>query len=130
MRVLKLATSCSMVFYFLAFDPYSVGIAAELATSITAENDIPRLIERVAQSDCRFERNGQRYLSADAAHHLHRKWDNAKHQIGSAEMFIENIASKSSTSGKVYFIHCPNKEPETSQQWLLRELVNLRAQPK
>ena len=125
MHSIKSVTLCLIVFGLLAMGHTTVS-AADSPASATAEKEILRLIEAVSQSQCLFERNGQKYLGADAANHLHRKWDNAKSKIDSAESFIEQIASKSSASGKLYMIHCTNKEAETSHQWLLRELAHLR----
>ncbi|HEX6962719.1 MAG TPA: DUF5329 family protein [Lacipirellula sp.] len=51
-----------------------------------------------------FIRNGEEHTAVEAAEHLQRKWDFAGDKIQTAEQFIDELASKSSTTGEDYLI--------------------------
>jgi hypothetical protein len=73
---------------------------------------IERLIEFVeAQKDIRFVRNGSAYSPKDAATFLRRKFEKMGEHVSTAQQFIDQIASKSSTSGEAYLIrHADGRE--------------------
>ena len=52
----------------------------------------------------KFIRNGSEYDAATAAKFLRGKWDRAKDKIKTARDFIDQAATKSSTSGQAYTI--------------------------
>lgn len=97
------------------------------ATS-TARVEIDSLLARLQASGCQFNRNGSWYSSSEARDHLLRKLDylEGRGNIQSTEQFIQLAASTSSSSGKAYLVRCGNDTAEPSQQWLSRELANLR----
>lgn len=100
--------------------------AAEL--SISSRQEIDLLLEKLGNSSCEFYRNGAWHDSGKAQAHLQRKLAYLidKHQVGSAEEFIEIGASRSSISGKPYLVRC-NKQPEIrSDVWLQKELDSIR----
>jgi hypothetical protein len=66
---------------------------------------IERLIQFVeAQKDIRFLRNGSSYSAKDAAKFLRGKFEKMGEHVNTAQQFIEQIASRSSTSGEPYRI--------------------------
>jgi hypothetical protein len=66
---------------------------------------IETLIAAVGRlTNATFIRNGQAYDSAVAAEFLRRKWQAKASIVGSAEEFIEKVASFSSTSGRPYLV--------------------------
>jgi len=87
---------------------------------------IEQLLNFVKTSECLFIRNGDEHSGKDAAKHMQRKFDHYKKKIDSAERFIELSATKSSMSGKLYQIRCPNEKEVSSKTWLLKELARIR----
>ncbi|CAH1538056.1 conserved exported hypothetical protein [Vibrio harveyi] len=81
------------------------------------EEDISTLIKRVEQSSCTFIRNGKAYTNREAAEHMRNKWDYAKDDVDSVDVFIKELASKSWLSGKPYWVDCQDKRI-TSEEWL------------
>jgi Family of unknown function (DUF5329) len=49
-----------------------------------------------------FERSGTRYTGSQAARFLRAKWEAKGGHIQTAEQFVEQIASRSTTTGKPY----------------------------
>jgi hypothetical protein len=56
------------------------------------------------KTDITFVRNGSKYSAERAVSHLRSKLQRAGDQISTAEQFVDNIASKSSLSGKPYLV--------------------------
>jgi hypothetical protein len=113
-----------------ALSPTSLLFLALLASPIlladTADEEIDFLINRVAASGCVFVRNGDNNDADAAADHLRLKLRRGKRHATSAENFIDRLASKSSWSGKPYFIVCPDTGEHTSKAWLYAELTSHR----
>ncbi len=91
-----------------------------------AAAEIEALIQTVETSGCTFIRNDTRHDAGDAAEHLRLKYRRGKRYADTTEHFIERLASKSSWSGKPYFIECDNVQEEAGD-WLTDELHRLRA---
>jgi hypothetical protein len=87
------------------------------------ETEIQYLLESVGQSNCIFIRNGESHAATEAESHLRMKYRRGKFWVDNSEQFIERIASKSSWSGKPYFIECPNSDRRPSGDWLLEKLT-------
>lgn len=104
--------------------------AAELPAPALTE--IQQLLSTLENSGCQFNRNGHWYDGADARQHLQRKLDYLQdHQlIQSAEDFIKEGASTSSSSGKAYQVQCKGADAVSSQEWLSETLTKLRAAAK
>lgn len=84
---------------------------------------IDQLIQYVAsRKDVKFVRNGTAYSSADAAKFLRGKLDKMGEHVTSARDFIEQIASKSSTTGQPYLIRFADGRTEPSARFLGEEL--------
>lgn len=103
-----------------------------IAAEPSGQGEIARLIDALATSDCRFERNGKWYGAAEAKAHLQRKYDwlRKRDQAATAEQFIAGAASNSSVSGKPYHVQCPGQARQASADWFKQQLQRLRATAK
>jgi hypothetical protein len=90
-----------------------------------ADQEIQHLLKWVAGSGCTFTRNGTAHASADAADHLRLKYNKGRRYAGTAEQFIDRLASESSWTDKPYTVDCDG-QVETSNAWLHRELLEYR----
>jgi hypothetical protein len=102
-----------------------VGTAsAELGPAERAR--IERLIRYVeSRKDVRFVRNGTEYSCNDAAKFLRKKLDSMGEHVNTAREFIDQIASKSSTSGQPYAIRFSNGHTEPAAKFLQDELKRM-----
>ncbi|MGR5178458.1 DUF5329 family protein [Vibrio parahaemolyticus] len=85
------------------------------------EEDVLYLINQMRQSDCDFIRNGDSHNGTEAAEHLTRKWNYAKDDVTSTQMFVDDVASKSWFTGTPYQVNCQGKLT-TSADWLTQQL--------
>jgi len=92
------------------------------------DEEIHSLIDAVAASGCLFMRNGKTYNADKAADHLRLKYRRGRKYAGSAELFIERLASKSSISRKPYYMECGDQERIETGQWLKRALSSIRTE--
>ena len=92
----------------------------------SSQQEIDHLLEFVASSDCRYERNGTMHGGQEASDHIRMKYDYYKNRVETAEEFIRYSATKSKLSGKKYRIHCPGTSVIDSSDWLLQELKKYR----
>jgi hypothetical protein len=60
-----------------------------------AETKIRSLIQTIRESGCEFDRNGALYMAERAAEHLQLKYARGERYAGSAEAFIERLATGS-----------------------------------
>ena len=87
---------------------------------------IERLIQFVeAQNGIRFVRNGSSYSPKDAAKFLRGKFEKMGEHVNTAQQFIEQIASKSSTSGDIYRIRLADGRELPAAQFLGDELKRM-----
>jgi hypothetical protein len=99
---------------------------AQAAPSAAEQARIQRLIAYVeSQSTIRFVRNGTAYSAADAAKFLRRKYDKMGEHVSTAQQFIDQIASKSSTSGEAYLIRFPDGRQVPAARFLSDELQRM-----
>ncbi len=108
----------------MAIVEFALLSTASLADTI--DDEIDYLISSVGKSGCTFIRNGKRYSGKDARAHLKSKRRRNAHLIDSTEEFIEKIASKSSTSGKVYLMSCNGEDQQTADEWFTAVLRKYR----
>lgn len=103
--------------------------ATEPTPGAQAHGEIEALLNRLENSGCRFNRNGDWHTGSEARGHLLRKLEYLERKQGqtSTEDFINQAASQSSTSGQAYQVQCGNSAPEPSKAWLLRQLQGLRS---
>ena len=115
--------------YVLLLAAASLGAGAATAALPPAERArIDRLIRYVeTRKDVRFIRNNRDYSSEDAAAFLRKKLDKMGEHVNSAREFIDQIASKSSTSGEAYSIRFANGRTEPAAKFLGDELHRMDA---
>ena len=101
-------------------------VSAVWATDEITNAEIEHLISSVGASGCTFVRNGKRYSASAAEDHLRLKYRKASKYADTAEHFVERLASKSSWTGKPYFIECPDSAPVPSADWLMNALQSYR----
>ncbi|HEX3140234.1 MAG TPA: DUF5329 family protein [Rhizobacter sp.] len=109
-----------------------LGLAVLAATVVNAapppaeQARIERLIQYVeSQKDIRFVRNGGVYSSKDAAKFLRGKFNKMGEHVGTAQQFIEQIASRSSTSGEPYLIRHADGREVSAAKFLGDELARM-----
>jgi hypothetical protein len=95
-----------------------------------AKQEIEHLIAHLASSGCQFNRNGSWYSASKAVSHLNRKYEYLAERklVPTAEAFIENAASESSSSGKPYLVKCKGQQELNSADWFRTELQKFREQ--
>src|SRR6267143_388200 len=76
---------------------------------VRTQAEIDHLFTYIADSSCRFNRNGSWHDMATAKSHVATKYDwlIGRGMIDSAETFIDKAASRSSFSGSDYLVQCP-----------------------
>jgi hypothetical protein len=104
--------------------------AAELDS--TGRQEVEQLLLRLAESGCRFQRNGTWHSATDARLHLQKKYQYLldKRLMNAPEDFIALAATKSSVSGKPYTVKCGTQEPVTSAGWMTARLKEVRAKTR
>ena len=80
------------------------------------------LLARMEAAELVFIRNGERYTQQEAAEHLRRKYEAERANIPNVERFIEDIASRSSTTGKPYLVELPDGQTIRAATWLRDEV--------
>ena len=98
------------------------GSIATVRADTAADEEIRALIQAVADSGCEFNRNGSLHSAEAAADHLELKYTQGKRYAGSAEVFIDRLASKSSWSGESYQMICDG-ELQPARDWLTSTLA-------
>jgi hypothetical protein len=107
-------------------------MAGLILTTVTHANPPPQsqteinyLLDYVGKSACAFYRNGTWYDSQSAQQHLSKKYNYmaALNMIGTAEEFIEKVATQSSMSDEQYQVKCKDGVTKSSNHWLHEELV-------
>ena len=95
--------------------------------AINEEQKINQLIAFVEKTDAKFIRNDVEYSGVDAAKHLRMKREKAGSRIKTAKDFIDQIASKSSVSGKPYQMKYKNGSKINVRDILYYELKKIEA---
>ena len=89
---------------------------------------IDRLIDGLAnQQDAKFLRNGTAYSGADAARFLRGKLDSLGLKVSTADQFIEQMATRSSSTGVPHTIRFADGRQMPAGQFLKQELLRLDA---
>ena len=113
---------------FFALASVSFLRAAELPAGDKAK--IEALITHVQTlKDASFIRNGKEYDSANAAKFLRGKWKANEDKIRSPSDFIEQVATKSSTTGKPYLIRFKDGTEVPCGKYLTARLRKEEAAP-
>ena len=82
------------------------------------------IVERL--TDAAFIRNGRPYDAAAAAEFLRRKWRHRETEVRSADDFIEQVASSSTTTGRPYLVRFSDGREIPCSAFLRTELSKLR----
>ncbi len=106
---------------------FCVSQIASAAPTPRTKAEIAGLMDALAHSGCRFQRNGDWHGATEARAHLQRKYDYLlrKDKVDTAEQFIERAASRSSMSGRAYRVQCNGKEQDAAS-WFNGQLKRLR----
>ena len=100
------------------------GSHAPQQTRLSEKQKIDMLIAYVAKlNGARFIRNGSEYSPAEAADHLRLKLSKAGDRVTTAREFINQCASKSSMSGKLYSIRTADGRERPSREVLMEQLA-------
>ena len=83
------------------------------------------LLNKVENSQLFFIRNGIEHSPKKARNHLEMKYKRAGDRIKTAEQFIKYIATKSSFSGKYYYIKLKNGKKIKASVWFKNILKGL-----
>lgn len=96
----------------------------------TAKKEIAHLIEHLASSGCKFNRNGTWHDASRAVSHLKRKYEYLldKGLVTDTDAFIQHAASQSSASGKPYLVKCGSQPETPSAAWFRAALAEFRAE--
>lgn len=99
------------------------------APPLTEAQKIDRLISYVKNLEgAVFIRNGSEHTTAEAAAHMQLKREKGAKYARTAEDFIRNLASKSSFSGKPYYIRFKDGRTLAAAEVLRKELQRLESQ--
>jgi hypothetical protein len=104
--------------------PWSAAAWADPSAAERAR--INRLIDAVGQrKDILFVRNGKEYTAAQAADFLRGKLQWRIEKVGTVQDFIEQVGTRSTTSGGFYLVRLANGRTLTSAEFLAQELRRL-----
>ncbi len=89
----------------------------------TEQQRIDRLIDAVGQhKDIRFVRNGREYTGAQAADFLRGKLKWRMEKVHTVQDFIDEIGTRSTTSGETYLVRHADGRTVPSAEFLRQEL--------
>jgi hypothetical protein len=95
-------------------------------TSTFSEKDkINYLLDELVKSKLIFIRNGDSYSAQEAKAHMEKKLEYGGNRITNVDQFITYIATKSSISGKPYYVQFPDGKKIESSVWLRDKLKKL-----
>jgi hypothetical protein len=106
-----------------------IGERASHPGVLTETEKVELLIERVRASGHTFVRNDKEHSSKDAAEHLTMKFEAAGDRIKTAQEFIKDVASRSSLSGKPYFLRTADGTEHLTRDWLSAQLREIEKPP-
>jgi hypothetical protein len=87
---------------------------------------IDKLIAAVAQrTDIRFVRNGKDYSSTQAAEFLRGKLNWRPEKVATVQDFIEQVGTRSTTSGGIYLVRLGDGHTLPSADFLRQELQRI-----
>ena len=88
---------------------------------------VETLLARVqARSDMSFIRNGSSHDASQAARFLRAKWDKARGGLQTAEQFVEQECTRSSTTGQAYKVRFKDGSEKPARDFLLDELRQVK----
>lgn len=116
--------------WFVLGTLFCVAQGALAVVSATEMARIERLIQFVeGKHDIQFIRNGTSYSCQDAAKFMRGKFEMMGGHVTTAQQFIDQIASKSSTTGQPYFIRFADGKTLPAATFLGDELKRMDRAP-
>jgi len=91
----------------------------------TEKDKIAALLGAVEKSKATFIRNDQEYPASAARQLMEYKLKKTGDQIKTAQDFIDQLATRSSTTGRVYQIRLPDGRTTESAFWLRAHLAEI-----
>jgi hypothetical protein len=123
MRVQILMIDRLPCFFILLFFLFSLTYLNSHPSKHSEKEKINYLLETLENSNLIFIRNGDEYSSKEARAHMQKKLEYAGNRITNVDQFITYLATKSSISGKPYYVKYPDGKKVESSIWM-RELLN------
>ncbi len=122
---------------FCSFIFFTPTLACRPSPEQLEKQKIQFLLQEIEQVQAVFIRNGQEHDSKMARKHLERKLKQAQTRFWFftsskpvlVQDFISKIASKSSTSGKIYQIKFPDGRTLPTENWLREKLKEFKLKP-
>jgi len=102
---------------------FSISFLNSQTPNLSEKEKIDYLLEALENSNLIFIRNGDEYSSKEARAHMQKKFEYAGSRITSVDQFIIYLATKSSISGKPYYVKYPDGKKVQSSIWM-RELLS------
>ena len=112
-----------LCFFILLFFLFSLTYLNSQPPKHSEKEKIGYLLETLENSNLIFIRNGDEYSSKEARAHMQKKLEYAGNRITNVDQFITYLATKSSISGKPYYVKYPDGKKVESSIWM-RELLN------
>ncbi len=126
-----MASFTSLRTALMAFLLGACTVLAHATPSASEDKLIDTLIQRVsAMSGMTFLRNGSEHTAAEAAKHMHAKYDYFRKELVTAEDFIERCASRSEMTGLAYKVKLDGGVVKDANEFLNGELRALRQSSK
>lgn len=130
--ILKIIGMSLSLFSFSSYKTPSIEKSLKAETVIVSayseKQKIELLITDISQlKGATFIRNGSEHTAKEAAEHLKRKWEYAADDIKTATQFIDELATKSSMTGQLYYIKFANGTKRPSGEYLHEQLKKLES---
>lgn len=126
MKKTRIYSAWLLAILFTFFSQISLAAPPKQLPNREPDQEVQYLITFISNSNATFIRNGDEHTSKEAAEHLAMKYRKAKRYAKTADDFINNLASKSSWSGKAYTVILSNGAKLTANSWLTNELIRFR----
>ena len=88
----------------------------------TETERIEQLLAKIVASNLTFIRNGSEHTATEAVEHLRSKWAHAKDSVTTVEQFIDQLASRSSTTGRPYRVRLVDGTERDAGPWMHEQL--------
>lgn len=126
MKKTRIYSAWLLAILFTFFSQISLAAHPKQLPNREPDQEVQHLITFINNSNATFIRNGDEHTSKEAAEHLAMKYRKAKRYAKTADDFINNLASKSSWSGKAYTVILSSGAKLTANSWLTNELIRFR----
>ena len=121
---MKIYKKITQIFFYLLSLFLIISLYSQ-TSKFSEKEKITYLLDELEKSKLIFIRNGDEYSAKDAREHMQKKLDYAGNRITTADQFITYIATKSSFSGKSYFVKYPDGKQIESAVWLRNLLIKI-----